>query len=208
MQPRLKRSALLLALALQGCSLAPTYKTPDLQLPAHYREQSSDGPWHSAQPADQLSPQWWRVYQDERLNSLQQQLLKANPDLAAALAHFDAAQAYASQLHAGLFPQVSASGQPLRQRQSDNRPLRGSTQPSVYNSNTAGFALNFSTCGAKSAIKWRQVMPRPRPRRTIWPWRALACNINWPACMCKLTGWMPSSRSCPARWMITARPWH
>ncbi|MBM1202978.1 efflux transporter outer membrane subunit [Pseudomonas fragi] len=143
MQPRLKRSALLLALALQGCSLAPTYKTPDLQLPAHYREQSSDGPWHCAQPADQLSPQWWRVYQDERLNSLQQQLLKANPDLAAALAHFDAAQAYASQLHAGLFPQVSASGQPLRQRQSDNRPLRGSTQPSVYNSNTAGFALNF-----------------------------------------------------------------
>ena len=97
MQPRLKRSALLLALALQGCSLAPTYKTPDLQLPEHYREQSSDGPWHSAQPADQLSPQWWRVYQDERLNSLQQQLLKANPDLAAALAHFDAAQAYASQ---------------------------------------------------------------------------------------------------------------
>ena len=74
MQPRLKRSALLLALALQGCSLAPTYKAPDLQLPAHYREQSSDGPWHSAQPADQLSTQWWRVYQNERLNSLQQQL--------------------------------------------------------------------------------------------------------------------------------------
>lgn len=46
MQPRLKRSALLLALALQGCSLAPIYKTPDLQLPEHYREQSSDGPWH------------------------------------------------------------------------------------------------------------------------------------------------------------------
>ena len=143
MQPRLKRSALLLTLALQGCSLAPGYKAPDLKLPEHYREQTSDGPWHSAQPADQLSPQWWRVYQDERLNSLQQQLLKANPDLAAALAHFDAAQAYASQLHAGLFPQITASGQPLRQRQSDNRPLRGSTQPSVYNSNTAGFALNF-----------------------------------------------------------------
>ena len=143
MQPRLKQSVLLLALALQGCSLAPTYKPPTLDLPAHYREQSSDGPWHSAQPADQLSPQWWQVYEDERLNALQQHLLKANPDLAAALAHFDGAQAYASQLHAGLFPQITANGQPLRQRQSDNRPLRGTTQPSIYNSNTAGFALNF-----------------------------------------------------------------
>ena len=74
--------------------------------------------------------------------ALQQQLLNANPDLAAALAHFDAAQAYASQLHAGLFPQLTASAQPLRERQSESRPLRGATQPSVYNSNTAGFALN------------------------------------------------------------------
>ena len=142
MQPTLKRGALLLALALQGCSLAPTYTPPTLDLPAQYREQTSDGPWHSAQPADQLSPQWWRVYHSERLNGLQQRLLSANPDLAAALAHYDASQAYAGQLHAGLFPQITASGQPLRQRQSDNRPLRGTTQPSVYNSNTAGFALN------------------------------------------------------------------
>ena len=143
MSPKLKRSALLLALTLQGCSLAPTYKPPALDLPQHYREQTSDGPWHSAQPGDQLSPQWWRLYHDERLNDLQQRLLSANPNLAAALAHYDAAQAYASQFHAGLFPQITASGQPLRQRQSDNRPLRGTTQPSVYNSNTAGFALNY-----------------------------------------------------------------
>ena len=143
MQPKLKRGALLLALALQGCSLAPAYRPPQLDLPQHYREQSSDNPWHSAQPADQLSPQWWRLYHDERLNALQQRLLKTNPDLAAALAHYQGAQAYASQLHAGLLPQITASGQPLRQRQSDSRPLRGSDQPAVYNSNTAGFALNF-----------------------------------------------------------------
>ena len=143
MSPTLKRGALLLALALQGCSLAPLYKPPTLDLPQHYREQTSDGPWHSAQPGDQLSPQWWRLYHDERLNNLQQRLLSANPNLAAALAHYDATQAYASQFHAGLLPQITASGQPLRQRQSDHRPLRGSTQPSMYNSNTAGFALNF-----------------------------------------------------------------
>lgn len=143
MRPRLKPLAALLLLALQGCSMAPTYKVPTLDLPAGYREQTSDGPWHSAQPSDQLAPEWWKLYNDSRLDDLQQQLLKANPDLAAALAHFDASQAYASQLHAGLFPQITASAQPLRQRQSDTRPLRGSTQPSVYNSNTAGFSLSY-----------------------------------------------------------------
>ena len=142
MLPRLKFALLLGVLVLQGCSLAPTYSVPTIALPAHYREQSRVGPWHPARPADQRTRQWWWVYQDARLNALQQQLLNANPDLAAALAHFDATQAYASQLHAGLFPQLTASAQPLRERQSESRPLRGATQPSVYNSNTAGFALN------------------------------------------------------------------
>nr|GFC35954.1 hypothetical protein [Tanacetum cinerariifolium] len=80
-----------------GCSLAPTYHAPDIPLPAHYKEQA--GPWHPAQPADRIQPQWWQVFEDKQLNDLQQQLLKANPDLAAALAHYDASQAYASQLH-------------------------------------------------------------------------------------------------------------
>ena len=143
MRPRLKPLAALVLLGLQGCSMAPGYTTPALELPAHYREQTSAGPWHSAQPNDQLAAQWWTLYHDATLDHLQQQLLQANPDLAAALAHFDAAQAYASQLHAGLFPQINASAQPLRQRQSDSRPLRGTTQPSVYNSNTAGFSLSY-----------------------------------------------------------------
>lgn len=145
MRPRLNGLALALVVAgtltLQGCSLAPTYHAPSVPLPEHYKEDA--GPWHPAQPADQLQAQWWQVFGDSQLNDLQQQLLKANPDLAAALAHYDASVAYASQLHAGLFPQINASVAPLRQRQSDRRPLRGDTQPSVYNSETAGFSLSF-----------------------------------------------------------------
>lgn len=142
MRPRLE-PLLLGLLALQGCSLAPTYQAPQVALPATFREQTADGPWQMAKPGDPLASQWWLLYQDPRLDELQQRLLQANPDLAAALAHVDAAQAYASQLRAGRFPQISASAQPLRQRQSDTRPLRGSTQPSVYNSNSVGFTLSF-----------------------------------------------------------------
>lgn len=141
MRPRLEGLALIIAMTLQGCSLAPAYQTPTVSLPAHYKEDT--GPWHPAQPADQLQRQWWQVFEDRQLDDLQQRLLAANPDLAAALAHYDASQAYASQLHAGLFPQVGASVAPLRQRQSDRRPLRGTTQPSIYNSDTAGLSLSF-----------------------------------------------------------------
>lgn len=145
MRPRLEQLALALvmagALTLQGCSLAPTYKVPAVAMPEHFKEDT--GPWHPAKPTDQSQSQWWSVFQDKQLDDLQQRLLKANPDLAAALAHYDAATAYASQLHAGLFAQVNASVAPLRQRQSDRRPLRGDTQPSVYNSDTAGFSLSF-----------------------------------------------------------------
>jgi NodT family efflux transporter outer membrane factor (OMF) lipoprotein len=145
MRPRLKGLTLALviagALTLQGCSLAPTYHAPAVPLPEHYKEDA--GPWHPAQPADELQAQWWQVFGDKQLDDLQQQLLNANPDLAAALAHYDASVAFASQLHAGLFPQINASVAPLRQRQSDRRPLRGDTQPSVYNSDTAEFSLSF-----------------------------------------------------------------
>jgi NodT family efflux transporter outer membrane factor (OMF) lipoprotein len=141
MRTRLEALALAIAVTLQGCSLAPVYQAPAVHLPAHFAEDA--GPWHPAQPADTVQAQWWEAFEDAQLNDLQQRLLNANPDLTAALAHYDAALAYAGQLHAGLMPQVNASLSPVRQRQSDRRPLRSGTQPSIYNSDTAGFSLNF-----------------------------------------------------------------
>lgn len=141
MRTRLEALALAIAVTLQGCSLAPVYQAPAVQLPAHFAEDA--GPWHPAQPADTVQAQWWKAFDDAQLNDLQQRLLNANPDLTAALAHYDAALAYAGQLHAGLMPQVNASLSPVRQRQSDRRPLRSGTQPSIYNSDTVGFSLNF-----------------------------------------------------------------
>ncbi|MGA3681947.1 efflux transporter outer membrane subunit [Pseudomonas graminis] len=141
MRTRLEALALAVAVTLQGCSFAPAYQAPPVKLPAHFAEDA--GPWHPAQPADTVQAQWWKAFDDAQLNDLQQRLLNANPDLTAALAHYDAALAYAGQLHAGLMPQVNASLSPVRQRQSDRRPLRSGTQPSIYNSDTAGFSLNF-----------------------------------------------------------------
>lgn len=130
-----------LFLALQGCSLAPSYQVPSLNLPAHYADQAEG--WRMVKPKDQIPAQWWRMYDDPVLDALQDRLLNANPNLAAAVAHYDAALADAQGLHGGLWPQATVSAAPVRQRQSDHRPLRGGTQPSVYDSNTLALDLSF-----------------------------------------------------------------
>lgn len=141
MRLRFERGGLLLCLALQGCSLAPHYQAPVVQLPAHYGERS--GAWQRVVEQGQLPEQWWKLFDDQRLDALQAQLEASNPNLAAAVAHYDAAAAYAQGLHGGLWPEARASATPVRQRQSDRRPLRGATQPSIYDSDTAGLSLNL-----------------------------------------------------------------
>jgi NodT family efflux transporter outer membrane factor (OMF) lipoprotein len=131
------------ALLLGGCSLAPTYRTPALPpMPATFKEAGTA--WRVAAPADQQSRgDWWSVYGENTLAQLEAKLDKENPSLAAALARYDTARAYESQLQSGLFPQLGVMANPLRARQSNNRPLRGSNEPNEYDSDTVGATLNF-----------------------------------------------------------------
>jgi NodT family efflux transporter outer membrane factor (OMF) lipoprotein len=126
--------------ALGACSLAPDYKVPPSPVAASYK---TIGPWVSAQPADRLSRDgWWKIYGDAQLDDLQTRLLANNTDLEAALAHYREAQAFVDQVSAGLFPKVSASAVPQRDRQSATRPLR-SGGPNDYNSVTLGGEIDY-----------------------------------------------------------------
>lgn len=127
-----------LALALSGCSLAPSYQRPAMDLPAAYKEAAPGGPWQPAAPGDQLPRgEWWKLYGDATLDALERRLDAANPDLASALARYRQASAFESQLRAGLLPHLGAGASPQHERQSDNRPLRGAGQPDEYDSRTA-----------------------------------------------------------------------
>lgn len=139
----LRLAALAVAFMLGGCSLAPTYRAPTLPpMPATYKE--GDTAWKAAVPADEFSRgDWWTIYSDSELSQLESKLDADNPSLAAALARYDTARAFESQLSSGLFPQVGAMANPERARQSNNRPLRGSNQPNEYDSNTVGIEAGF-----------------------------------------------------------------
>lgn len=144
-------------LALAGCSLAPAYKVPAVPVAAAYQNgsgQSAPSPvaatgqdsrlWQAAQPSDQLPrDHWWQSYHDAQLDQLQQRLLANNADLAAALAHFRQAQAFDLQSRSALFPTVSTNANGQRDRESDTKPLRGSTSPADYNSFTVGAEVDY-----------------------------------------------------------------
>src|SRR4051812_47552014 len=132
----------LLAMGLSACSLAPTYKVPEV--PAADQYANATTPWTEAKPADHLNRDaWWKLYGDPRLDDLQGKLLANNATLAAAFAHYRQSEAFTRQVRAGLFPTIGLNGNGQRDRESDTRPLRGATSPAIYNSYTIGAQLDY-----------------------------------------------------------------
>jgi len=113
-----KLSALATGLLLAGCSLAPTYERPAVPAPAAFKEAAgSSEDWKPAQPADDRSRgDWWAVFADPALNTLEQQALAGNQDLQAAAARLRASRALRQAANSQWFPQLSAGFGPTRQK--------------------------------------------------------------------------------------------
>jgi NodT family efflux transporter outer membrane factor (OMF) lipoprotein len=95
-----------LALMLAACRVGPNYHAP---APL----KGAEAPLVSVNPAletTEVPPDtWWRLYDDSRLDSLIEEALKANRNLAAADANFAAARAVLSAAHAARYPSTLAS---------------------------------------------------------------------------------------------------
>ena len=118
-------SALLGALLiLAGCSVAPTYERPSVDTSLGYKEAQTstdtvNGQWKTAQPAENVARgEWWKIFNDDKLNALEADALHANQDLKAAAARLDQSRALNKNARADLFPQVDAGFGATRQRQS------------------------------------------------------------------------------------------
>lgn len=98
------------ALLLAGCaSLLPPASPPPaaLELPAA-----------TAATATPIPAQWWRTFRDPRLDALVDEALKANTDLARAVARIDEARAALKLADADRWPAVGAAFDATRQRAS------------------------------------------------------------------------------------------
>lgn len=125
-------------LLLAGCAVGPKYQRPQVEVPQVYKEA---GDWKTAQPNDQsLGGNWWEIFQDPQLNTLEQQVSISNQNLKAAQAQYTQARAVLRYYRADYFPTITGGASATRTRVSNNRPPR----TSVFNGVTSNdFQLPF-----------------------------------------------------------------
>lgn len=116
-----------------GCTVGPAYVRPSAPVPSPdaYKE---IGNWQPAQPVD-AAPRgkWWEVFQDAKLNELEDSVDVSNQNLKAAEAQYTQARAAVRFYRSGYFPVVSAQPSASRQRQSQNKALYSTGEAITYN---------------------------------------------------------------------------
>jgi NodT family efflux transporter outer membrane factor (OMF) lipoprotein len=106
-------------LQLSGCTVGPKYQRPAAVVPPAYKEV---GDWKPAQPNDQnLSGNWWEIFQDPQLNALELQVNVSNQNLKAAEAQYTQARAILRYQRADFFPTVTVDPTATRNKFSANR---------------------------------------------------------------------------------------
>ncbi|HUA64779.1 MAG TPA: efflux transporter outer membrane subunit [Alphaproteobacteria bacterium] len=110
-----------LAIILTGC-LAPKYSRPGVETPAAFKENSGTNAidtniWQVAQPNDAIiRSNWWEMFDDPALNSLEEQVAISNQNIAAAFENYMAAHAVVREDQAQYFPTATAGPSVSRER--------------------------------------------------------------------------------------------
>jgi NodT family efflux transporter outer membrane factor (OMF) lipoprotein len=114
-----------------GCAVGPKYKVPVVVAPAAYKESAN---WKPAQPSEQqLGGDWWQIFQDPQLNTLEPQINVSNQNLKAAAAQYQQARSALRYVRADYYPTVGLSPSATREEYSNNRPASTTTDGLTFN---------------------------------------------------------------------------
>jgi NodT family efflux transporter outer membrane factor (OMF) lipoprotein len=135
-----------IATMISGCRVGPQYARPAAPLAPEFKEslpsnfKESDG-WKVAQPSDaKLKGDWWTLFDDPELNTLEGQIDPANQTLQQAEANFRAARAAVRFYRASQAPTIGVAPSIGAIRDSANQPY---FNKSVANNGTGEFTLPF-----------------------------------------------------------------
>lgn len=117
----------LASLLVSGCMVGPKYVKPSVATAPSFKEAppafKEDGAWHTAQPADALPKgEWWTIFGDPGLNTLEPQILTGNQNVRIADANLQRARAQIRVNRSELYPTVGVAPFVGAERYSANRP--------------------------------------------------------------------------------------
>ena len=124
-----------IVLPISGCMVGPDYHAPHPEAPSAWAgvtEAPAPRPPSvaTAQPAELT--QWWKRFDDPTLTQLVEDALKTNLNLQLAVANLRQARAARGIAVAGLWPEITASGEYLRETTSGvTAPTKGTAAPAV-----------------------------------------------------------------------------
>jgi len=131
-----------------GCTVGPKYQRPTAAVPAKW---DVSEPWRESTPKDGVAKgEWWSVFNDDELTSLEKQALDADQTIKVSAARLEQARASAAVQVATQFPTLATAPQAQRQRISGNRPPNSAipitsavTQNSFSLPFTAGYEVDL-----------------------------------------------------------------
>ncbi len=115
-------------LIMSGCVVGPKYARPSVPLTPTFKEQGPESfkemaGWKTAQPSDEaIRGKWWELFQDQQLNTLEEQVDGANQTLKQAEANFRSARAAIRVSRANQAPTITAGPSIGAERLSPNQP--------------------------------------------------------------------------------------
>lgn len=132
-----------LGLELTACCVGPNYKLPAVPVPPAYTGTVAT---QAAADAASIGPgDWWKVFHDAELDTLEQQTDAANTDIRIAVTRVDQADAMTGYARSYLLPTVSAQPTADRTREAQGRPNNGATsgRAATYNDFQLPLVLNY-----------------------------------------------------------------
>ncbi len=165
-------AAIFLAVALfEGCTVGPNFEPPPPPKATAYESGGNAPlPRTAGEPPQRLvvgqkiANNWWRLFGSPALDEVIKQALAGNPDLAAAVAHLNAAREIANAAQGGVFPQIDAAAGIERQRQ--NYAAFGlKLPPSVFNTFSVGPMVSYSL---DPFGKIRRLVEERRAEAEVW----------------------------------------
>ncbi len=117
--------------------MGPKYQVPAIQAPTAYKEPAPEAykEWKAANPSDAtLRGDWWTLFGDSDLNTLEQQVDVSNQNLKAAQARFAQARALIKVNQSQQYPTVTAGTQIATNRDSSTYALATPKTSSAFGS--------------------------------------------------------------------------